>query len=128
MVDQIVRVSHDIEVHLLYASIVWLAAWLLTSLQRGSATAKYWIWVATSVNFVVPLSAVPGRFWPSRLSWLTPRNIILAAGDGISLSVPRVTVLWVVWLAGAALMLTRLGLRIHAEHRDGESTDPTRSF
>jgi len=40
-----------IEIHLLYASLVWLAASLPTSMPRGSATAKYWFWVATLAQF-----------------------------------------------------------------------------
>jgi bla regulator protein blaR1 len=122
MHEQIARVSHSIEIHLLYASIVWLAAWLLTSMQRGTATTKYWIWVAASVNFILPLSAVPERFWPARLWWFTPRSVILSAGNGIRLSTPGFTVLWVVWSLGAAVMLTRLCFRIHADHRDHQAT------
>jgi beta-lactamase regulating signal transducer with metallopeptidase domain len=126
MLEQIARLSHSIEVHLLYASIVWLAAWLLTSMQRGTATMKYWIWVATSVNFVLPLSALPERFWPSRLSWFSPRSVILAAGDGISLSAPAIAVLWVVWLLGAALMFTRLCFRIYRDRRDAHGSHDRR--
>jgi hypothetical protein len=51
MLEDAARVVQSIEAHLLFASIVWLAASLLTTMPRGSATAKYWIWVATSLNF-----------------------------------------------------------------------------
>ncbi|HSP14745.1 MAG TPA: M56 family metallopeptidase [Thermoanaerobaculia bacterium] len=127
MHEQLARVSHSIEIHLLYASIVWLAAWLLTSMQRGTATAKYWIWVATSLNFILPLSLIPDRFWPSQLSWFTPRSIILAAGNGIPLSAPAIAVLWVVWSLGAVLMLTRLSSRINGARRETRAT-PEASF
>jgi len=43
MVDHIARPLYYLGVHLLYASMVWLAAWILTSIPRGSATTKYWI-------------------------------------------------------------------------------------
>ena len=36
MIEQIARVSQSVGIHLLYASIVWLAAWLLTSMPRDS--------------------------------------------------------------------------------------------
>jgi beta-lactamase regulating signal transducer with metallopeptidase domain len=134
MLEQITSVSHSIEIHLLYASIVWLAAWLLTSMQRGTATTSYWIWVATSVNFLLPLSAVPGRFWPGYLSWLTPQRVIPIVGDGSSFSAPAIAVLWAVWSLGAALMFARLYIRIHADRRDartrtgGSSQDRRPSF
>jgi Zn-dependent protease with chaperone function len=106
--------SHSIEVHLLYGSIVWVAAWLLTSMQRGTATTKYWIWVATSLNFILPLSAVPGRFWPSRVAWFTPMNVT----DKFALSARAAALLSALWLLGAVVMLTRLSMRIYADRRD----------
>lgn len=121
MPDPIAHFSHSIEVHLLYASIVWLAAWLLTSMQRGSATTKYWIWVVASLNFLLPLSALPERLWPARLAWFTPRSMILSAGDGISLPTTTITWFWAVWLLGAALMLLRLYVRIRADRRDASA-------
>ena len=108
------NLSHSIEVHLLYGSIVWVAAWLLTSMQRGTATTKYWIWVATSLNFVLPLSVIPGRFWPSRVAWFTPMSIV----NRFSINARIAALLVVVWLAGAAVMLIRLCLRINAQRRD----------
>jgi beta-lactamase regulating signal transducer with metallopeptidase domain len=122
MHEQVARLSHTIEIQLLYASIVWLAAWLLTSMQRGSATTKYWIWVATSLNFLLPLSVIPDRFWPSRLSWFTPQSILDGARGGISLKLPAIEMLLVVWSLGAALMLARLCLRIHADRRDAQAS------
>src|SRR5882724_6625630 len=58
MHEYIARPVYDVGVHLFFASLVWFAAWTLTSMMRGTATAKYWIWVATSLNFVLPLGAV----------------------------------------------------------------------
>ena len=95
-----------LEIHLLYASIVWLAAWLLTSQPRGSATLKYWIWVATSLNFVVPVT-----LFPYRLA-VTPEipNGALSAGR-------FPTSITVIWSIGAAVMLVRLSLRLVADAR-----------
>jgi beta-lactamase regulating signal transducer with metallopeptidase domain len=121
MHEHIARALYYLDVHLLYASIVWLAGWLLTSIGRGSDTAKYWIWVATSLNFIFPLGAVLDKAWAVHLSWATPLGIIGDAANTISKG--RVAaVISVLWLLGATLMLTRLALRIRSEHRDAQST------
>jgi beta-lactamase regulating signal transducer with metallopeptidase domain len=117
MHEHIARALYYSEVHLLYASIVWLTAWVLTSIGRGSSTTKYWIWVATSLNFIFPLGAVLDKFWASHLSWAAPLSIIGDLANSISRG-PAAAVLSVVWLLGAILMLTRLGLRIRADRRD----------
>jgi hypothetical protein len=39
----VIRGFYFLSIHLLYASCVCLAAWVLTSLRPGSATAKHWI-------------------------------------------------------------------------------------
>ena len=96
-----------IEAHLFYASVVWIAAWLLTSLPRGSATVKYWIWVATSVNFLLPLAAIPTRYVPLRLSWITPRVRLLSAALDHRLATPILAL----WAIGSAVMLVRLCFR-----------------
>ncbi len=102
------------QVHVLYASIVWPAAWLLTSLPPGPATSKYWIWVATSLNFAIPLSALPVSVWPSRIAWF-----VLSAPIGYS--VGRWVV--VVWLSGTALMLVRLAFRIRKREQRAPVVD-----
>ncbi|HEY6844180.1 MAG TPA: M56 family metallopeptidase [Thermoanaerobaculia bacterium] len=94
--------SRVLELHLLFASIVWIAAWLLTSMPRVSATAKYWIWVATAFNFVLPLSALPARWWPSRVGWfVAPLGV-----EGVSRNLAGV------WIAGALVMFVRLVWRL----------------
>ena len=133
MYEHIARGLYYFEVHLLYASIVWLAAWVLTSIRRGSATTKYWIWVATSLNFIFPLGAVLDKVWASHLSWATPLGTIGDVANSISRG-PTAAVLCVVWLLGTTLMLTRLCLRIHAERSVAQATagqsvpDPRPSF
>jgi beta-lactamase regulating signal transducer with metallopeptidase domain len=121
MHEHITRALYYLQVHLLYASIVWLAAWVLTSTRRGSATTKYWIWVATSLNFVFPAGAIVDKFWASHLSWAAPLSLVGDMANSISRS-PAAAVLWVVWLLGAFLMLRRVGLRIRAERRDAQAT------
>src|SRR5437763_17222849 len=72
MPEQIVRAFYYAAIHLMFASIVCLAALALTSVARGSVTTKYWIWVATSLNFFVPLGAILDRSWATHLSWARP--------------------------------------------------------
>jgi Zn-dependent protease with chaperone function len=121
--NELARVSRSVEIHLLYASIVWLAAWLLTSMRSGTATTKYWIWVAAALNFLLPLNAVPDRFWPSRLSWFASGSIADALERRISIGVPVVTMVLIVWALGATLMFVRLGARIHADRRHSFTTN-----
>src|SRR5438552_1596997 len=115
MVEHITRGLYYVDVHLLYASIVCLAAWLLTSIRGGSATTKYWIWVATALNFILPLGAVVDKLSTSHLMWAAPLGIIGDAAGSLSRS-PAGAALAVVWLLGAALMFTRLCLRLRAEY------------
>ena len=122
MHEHMARALYYCQVHLLYASIVWLAAWALTSILPGSATTKYWIWVATSLNFILPLGAVLDKLWAPYLSWATPLSAIGAVGVVISENVPAAMALAAVWLLGAVLMFTRLCLRIRADHRDAQPT------
>jgi beta-lactamase regulating signal transducer with metallopeptidase domain len=121
MHEHIARVLYYLQVHLLYASIVWFAAWTLTSIGSGSATTKYWIWVATSLNFVLPLGAVADRLWASRLSWAQPIGVI---GD-VGVRISENTTAAAVWSLGAGLMLTRLFLRLRADHREARVTAAT---
>ncbi len=117
MHEHIARAMYYVQVHQLYASVVWFAAWVLTSIPRGSATTKYWIWVATSLNFILPLGAVVDRFWRSRLSWAEPLSMIGDLANTISRGSTAV-LLWAVWLVGATLMFARLCIRLRADHRD----------
>ena len=122
MHEHIARTLYYFEIHLLYASVVGLAAWALTSIRSGSATTKYWIWVATSLNFIFPLGAALDKAWASHLSWAAPLGIIGDAANIISQG-KVAAVLSVLWLLGATVMLTRLLLRIRSEHREAQSTN-----
>ncbi len=133
MLDHITRALYYFGVHLLYASLVCCVAWVLTSIPRGNATTKYWIWVATALNFIFPLGAIVDRFWTSHLSWATPLNIVGDVANRTSRS-PTAGVLCVVWLLGATLMFARLCFRIRAERGDAQAIsgqnpgEPGRSF
>src|SRR5580704_17670172 len=76
MPEQIVRAFYYVAIHLMFASMVALAALALTSVRRGSATTKYWIWTATSFNFFLPLGAILDRLWATHLGWARPLGII----------------------------------------------------
>src|ERR1700736_6081159 len=112
MIEHIARGVYYLEIHLLYASIVWCAAWVLTSIRGASATTKYWIWVATALNFILPLGAVLDKFWASHLSWARPLGVLGDVGLRISQNASAVAVLCVVWLLGAASMFMRLCFRL----------------
>jgi len=119
MHEHITRGLYYFEVHLLFASIAGLVAWVLTSIHRGSATTKYWIWVATTLNFLLPVGAILDRVFSSRLTWATPLGVIGDAANSVSHS----STITVVWFLGTILMFTRLCLRIRAERRDRVTAD-----
>jgi bla regulator protein blaR1 len=120
MHEQIARLLYYLGVHLLYASIVWFAAWLLTSIPRGSATTKHWIWLATSLNFILPLGALLDKLLARHLTWASPLALIGGVGLRIAEDAGLASALGAVWLLGAALMFTRLCLRLRAERRAGQ--------
>jgi beta-lactamase regulating signal transducer with metallopeptidase domain len=117
MHEHVAPAVYYLEVHLLYATVVCLAAWVLTSIWKGGATAKYWIWVATSLNFMVPLGGFFNGFGASRLSWATQLGGLDDVGIGISRNVTAGAVLLGVWLCGAAFMFARLLVRVHRGRR-----------
>lgn len=124
MPEQIVRAFYYAAVHLTFASIVCLAAWVLTSVPRASATTKYWVWTATSVNFFLPVGAILDQLWATHLAWARPLGIIAGEIQDILHSVALVALLGVVWLLGATLMLVRLCGRILAERRSTREERP----
>ena len=122
MHEQITHAIYYFEVHLLYSSFVWFAAWLLTSIPGGSATTKHWIWLATALNFILPLGAVFDTLWAPYVSWATPLSAIGGVGVAISENEPVEGVLCAVWLIGAIIMLARLCVRIATERRSARAT------
>jgi beta-lactamase regulating signal transducer with metallopeptidase domain len=121
MHEHVGPVVYYLEVHLLYASIVCLAAWLLTSAWKGSATWKYWIWVATLLNFILPLGGFVDRFGASSVSWATQLPGLDEVGMGISRHLAAGGVLLAVWLGGVILMAARLIARLRADRRAADA-------
>jgi beta-lactamase regulating signal transducer with metallopeptidase domain len=126
MLEHITRALYYFEVHLLYASLVWFVAFVLTSIPRASATTKYWIWVATALNFIFPLGAIVDKLWTSHLAWATPLGVVGGAAARVTRS-PAAGALSVVWMLGATLMFARLCLRIRAERGDAHAVDGNNS-
>ena len=104
-----------LEVHLLFASIVCVAAWILTSVRSCSATSKYWIWVATSLNFIVPVGGFFDEFGAVHVSWATQLRVLGDVGVVVSRNLSLGGALLGVWMLGTASMLTRLLVRIRVE-------------
>jgi len=116
MHEHIARSMYYFSVQLLYASAVALGALVLTSIRGASATTKYWIWVASAFNFVVPVGAIFDRLWARHLAWAHPLGAI--GGPIWILTQGRTAlVLGAIWLAGALFMLVRLISRVCAERR-----------
>src|SRR5579864_4051706 len=114
MHEHIARIAYHITVHLLNASLVCVAALLLTSIGRGSATVKYWIWVATSLNLVLPLGAILDKSLAAHLFWARPFS---PAGDVGLIVAQNAPVVVTTWLVGALLMFALLSLRLRVERR-----------
>ena len=117
MHEHIARAMYYFSVHLLYASMVGCAAWVLTSVGGASATTKYWIWVVTVFNFVVPVGAVIDKLWAPHLAWAAPLGAI--GGPVWDMTQGRTAVvLAVIWITGALTMLVRLISRLRRERRE----------
>jgi beta-lactamase regulating signal transducer with metallopeptidase domain len=125
--EHIARVMYYFGVHLLYASIVCAAAWVLTSLRSASSTTKYWIWVVTALNFTVPTGAVMDKLWAPHLGWAKPLGAI---GDPIWIMTQGWTgvVLAVIWIAGAFAMFLRLISRIRREREPQASVRQSNQY
>jgi beta-lactamase regulating signal transducer with metallopeptidase domain len=119
MTEHIAPFVYYLEVHILYASILCLVAWALTSIRSAGATWKYWIWVATSINFLVPFGGFFNGFGSSRVSWATQLGGLDDVGIGISRNLTAGVVLLAVWLCGAAFMFARLLVYLYQD-RQGE--------
>jgi hypothetical protein len=117
MHEYITRPIYYVGVHLFFASLVWIAAWTLTSIIRGTAGTKYWVWVATSLNFVLPVGAVVDKSLAAYLSWARPLGVIGDAGFRI---VDNATTVGTLWFLGAILTAGRLVWRIRPDHRDAQ--------
>jgi len=115
--EHIARAMYYVSVHLLYASIVGCAAWTLTSFRRPSATSKYWLWVVTVFNFVVPTGLAIDKLWAPHLAWAAPLGAIGGAVWDMTRGRTAV-VLAVIWMTGALTMLVRLISHLRRERRE----------
>jgi len=115
MAEHLAPVLYYLEVHLLFASLVACVAWILTSLHCATPTTKYWIWIAATLNFFVPLGATIDRLWAAHLVWARPLGVLGDAGANLAGNTAVLGAATLVWVAGCALMLMRLGLRIRSD-------------
>jgi bla regulator protein blaR1 len=93
---------------------------MLTTIRGPSATANYWIWVATALNFIVPIGAVMDKLWAPHLGWATPLGTIGDPVWNMTQGWTAVT-LAVIWIAGALAMFLRLISRIRRERESQAS-------
>jgi hypothetical protein len=122
--EHIARAMYYLSIHLLFASIVAAAAWTLTSTLRASATTKYWIWIGTAFNFVLPTGALIDKLWAPHFTWAYPIGLI--GGPIWDMTQGRTAViLAITWLTGVVFMLARLITRIRREHRDAQTLYPS---
>jgi beta-lactamase regulating signal transducer with metallopeptidase domain len=129
--EHIARTMYYFSVHLLFASLVGAIAWVLTSIRGASATTKYWIWVVTGFNFVVPAGAVVDKLWAAHLTWAAPLGAI--GGPVWEMTQGRTAVvLALIWTTGTLTMLVRLISRLRRGRREvqvlADRNDVTSSF
>lgn len=74
--EHFARAMYYFSVQLMYASFVGCAAWILTSIPGASATSKYWIWVTSAFNFVIPAGAIVDSLLTLHLRWAAPLAVI----------------------------------------------------
>ncbi len=123
MHEHIARAMYYFSVHLLFASLAASAAWVLTSFPRASATTKYWIWVATAFNFIVPSGALIDKLWAPHLSWATPLGAIGGPIWDVTQGSTAV-ILVALWMTGAFAMLSLLILRLRRERSEAQPLAP----
>jgi beta-lactamase regulating signal transducer with metallopeptidase domain len=125
--EHIARAMYYLSIHTLFASIVASITWALTSVLRASATTKYWIWVATAFNLVLPSGALVDKVWASHLTWARPLDVIGSPVWVMTRGLMAV-VLGVTWVTGAFFMLGRFISRIRRESREAKALAPVGNF
>jgi beta-lactamase regulating signal transducer with metallopeptidase domain len=123
--EHLAPILYFLQVHLLYATLVALGAWALTSLRGASATAKFWICTGASLNFVVPLGGFVDRFGAQELPGAQQLAPVAAFDLALARHPSVAALLSALWAAGALLMLLRLLARISRERRTN-SGQPSR--
>ena len=122
MHEQIARTLYYLQIHLLFASLVWCAAWCLTSRRSGNAALNYWIWVATLLNFLFPIGAVIDRLGRAHLDWASPLGVVGDLANEISRPGVLSTTVGLVWLLGCAAMFVRLCRRLRLDRLEFDRT------
>lgn len=123
MHEVVASVMYYFSIHVLYASLVGVAAALLTCIRGASATAKYWIWVLTAFNFVVPSGAIIDKLFAPHLMWARP----LGGVSGLVWNMTQgrtALLLGVIWIAGAFILLMRLMSRVRSERSESHAQTP----
>src|SRR5215471_3608844 len=118
--------------HLWQSTLIAGLAWVVTlALRRDRAGVRYGLWLAASLKFLIPFSALSSlgaRFgWhPVLVAVFTPHDVVIDAGNGAlsaqalriaahsSTGIPAVRSLWnvapellfAIWALGAAALLT----------------------
>jgi beta-lactamase regulating signal transducer with metallopeptidase domain len=90
---------------------------------RASATTKYWIWVATAFNFVLPTGALVDKIGAPHFPWARPLGAIGAAVWDMTQG-RTAAILGVIWMTGGFCMLGRLISRIRRERREAQAMVP----
>src|SRR5262245_20958713 len=107
-------------VHLVYASMVCAAACVMVMIRSASASTKYWIWVVTALNFIVPTGALIDKLWAPYLTWAAPLgalgSLIWEMTEGRT-----VVVLSTIWIGGVFVMLMRLVSRVCRERCEAQA-------
>ena len=115
-----------LQVHLLYATLVGLGAWAVTSLRSASVTAKFRIWTAASLNFALPVGGFIDRFGATDLPGAHQLGPLAAFDQALAQHLPLAALLCALWLSGAVLMLLRLWVRVVGERREERGRDRRR--
>jgi beta-lactamase regulating signal transducer with metallopeptidase domain len=116
MHEHVARAAYYLSIHLVYASIVACASWALTSIRGTTAATKYWMWILTVANFVVPAGAVVNTLFALYLGWARPFDVIGNVAWTMTES-RTASITAAIWLIGATGMAARLGARLRIERR-----------
>jgi len=127
MHEHLAPIVYFLLVHFLYASLVCVAAWLVTSTPGASANVKYWIWVATFLNFVVPLAGCLDGFGAWDIHGATQITVLAAVGIEAAQHAALASVFLALWFIGTSLLLARLYSRIRAERRHASTAEHDRA-
>lgn len=125
MLNLLVRFAPALENHLWQSTAFAAAAWLVTlALRKNQARARYWVWLAASLKFLLPFSllfAIGGYLRPARVvavasapvsvaiqqiaqpfSEFAPVNVLTAPADAHDSNIPLA--LLAIWASGVFII------------------------